>query len=187
MNGATPAGRFGNSPVNGSARANARVESRPGNAQANAGLTARQHELSQNRPPSTQRPGSNARTWEAQGNTTDRGRAPQGFGSNRPSNAPAASSPRTSNDRPQPGSGSGRPSNGPARNSARVYADRPPWAGNGGPPGDNAPSRALAANRGRSSEPPQRGSSRASYENRGYKQKPSFNPRTHSSPGRSSP
>src|SRR5438094_1324887 len=180
------AGRFWNPHANGSVRANAGLESRAGNAQANARTTARQREMMQNRPPSAS-PGSTTRTSEAQGNATDRGRAPQGFGSNRPTNAPAASSPRTSNDRPQPGSGSGRPSNGPARNSARVYADRPPWAGNGGPTGNNAPSRSSAPNRGRSSEPPQRGSSRPSYENRGYNQQPSYTPRTYSSPGRSYP
>ncbi|PYT74712.1 MAG: hypothetical protein DMG39_02090 [Acidobacteria bacterium] len=203
MNGATTAGRFGNSPVNGSARANARVESRPGNAQANAGLTARQHELSQNRPPSTQRPGSNARTWEAQGNTTDRGRAPQGFGSNRPSNTPAQNSPRTFNDRPQQGAGSNRPTNAPAQHTARVYSDRPPWAGSGGARSSSGvPSRPSApnynsnrpnySNGGRSYEPPQRSYNRPSYENRGYAPQPSYSPRessprTYSSPGRSYP
>ncbi len=191
MNGSElSSGRFGNPHVSGSARANAGLESRAANAQANAGGTARQREITQNRPPSA-RPGSNTRTWEAQGKATDRGRAPQGFGSNRPTNAPAQNSPRTSSDRPQQGSGSSRPSNGPARNSARVYADRPPWAGNGGRGANNPsapPNRQNYSNSGRSYEPPQRSYSRPSYDgNRGYSQQPSYSPRTYSSPGRSYP
>jgi hypothetical protein len=190
------AGRFGNPQANSSARGNAGVEGRAGSAQANAGMTGRQREIMQNRPPSA-RAGSNTRTWEAQGNTTDRGRGPQGFGSNRPNNAPAQNSPRTLNDRPQQGSGSNRSSNAPARNSARTYNDRPPWAGNDGPRSSNAPSRSSApnsngnrpnsSNSGRSYEPPQRGNNRPSSENRGYSQQPSYSPRTYSSPGRSYP
>src|SRR5262249_14401002 len=101
-------GRLGNSSANGSARANGGFGDRPGNTPANSGMTARQHELSQNRPPSamggsnrpmnspaansSQRPGNNSRVWEAQGNGTDRGRAPQGFGgSNRPASSPTQS------------------------------------------------------------------------------------------------
>ena len=173
------AGRFGNPQGAGSARASAGVNSRPGNAQANAGMTPRQRELSQDRPPSArgnsnlstrnearnnsaQRPGNNSRSWEAQGNTTDRGRAPQGFGSDHPSNAPA-------------------------QRSARNSSDRPPWAGNGGPRANsssNAPSygnRPNNSNGGRSYEPPQRNES-PSYGNRGYS-----SPRTYSPPSRSYP
>jgi uncharacterized protein DUF6600 len=175
MSGSTTAGRLGNAQVNGSARANAGVQSRPGNAQVNtnAGMTARQRELSQNRPPSalpnsnrsmngpagntsSQRPGSNSRTWEAQGNATDRGRAPQGFGSsNRPSNAPAQNSPRTMNDRPQQG-GSNRPANAPAQSSPRTMNDRPQQ----GLSSSSRPSNAPAQNSARvmSDRPPWAGS-----------------------------
>ena len=197
MNGGElSAGRFGNPHGNSSARTNAGLESRAGNVQANAGATARQREILQNRPPFA-RPGSNTRSWEAQGNTTDRGRAPHGFGANRPNNAPAQNSASTLNDRPRQGFGSNRPSNGPAQNSSSSRNDRPSWAGNGGPRGSNTPSRSSApsdystrpnySNGGRSSEPPQRSNSRPSYGNRGYDQQPSNSPRSYSSPGRSYP
>jgi len=218
MNGAATAGRFGNPHANGAAGVNSRVadsgahnnmrtsgqfENRPGNnAPANSGMTARQREIAQNRPPSArsetnrpmngaasnnsaERPGSNSRTWEAQGNVTDRGRAPQGFGSsNRPSNAPAQNSPRSMGDRPaQSGASS-------TSTHARVMSDRPPWAGSGGPRGSNsgpsAPSyngsRPNNSNGGRSYEPPQRSSRAPSYDNRGYSQQPSYSPRSYSSP-----
>ncbi|HKW62844.1 MAG TPA: DUF6600 domain-containing protein [Candidatus Acidoferrum sp.] len=212
MNGPTTAGRFGGAQNSGSARVNGGVdraggpngqvgnagahnnmrtsgqfENRPGNApanSANSGVTARQRELSQDRPPSArgnsslstrnevgnnsaQRPG-NSRTWEAQGNTSDRGRAPQGFGSERPSNAPAQNSPRSMGDRPaQSGSSSASP-------HARTMSDRPPWAGNSGARSGNG----IPAS---SSEP---GNSRGrSYDSRGYAQQPSYSPRTYSSPG----
>ena len=203
----------GNASVNGSARANSGFENRPGSAQANPGTSARQRELSQNRPPSatngsnhsTNGPAGNSpRSWEAQGNTTDRGRAPQGFGSsNRPSNAPAQNAPRTMNDRPQGFGGSNHPANAPAQNSARNYSDRPPWAGSGAQPGggNNSPSRPSApnsssnrpnySNGGRSYEPPQRSTPPSG--NRGYAQQPSYSPprssspRTYSAPSRSYP
>ncbi len=70
---------------------------RPGNMPNNSGTGSRQRDLSQNRPPSamtnsngtsvsvmgngaSQRAGNSQRTWEAQGNATDRGHAPAGFG-----------------------------------------------------------------------------------------------------------
>ena len=214
MNGATTAGRFGgaqnsssarvNSGVGGGARASSQVgnsgahnnmrasgqfENRPGNGAANSGnsgMTARQRQLAQDRPPSArgnsnlptrneannsgQRPG-NSRTWEAQGHASDRGRAPQGFGSDR-SNAPAQNAPRGMGDRPaQSGSSSTSP-------HARTMSDRPPWAGNGGarssngvPSGSSEPS----SSRGRS------------YDSRGYAQQPSYSPRTYSAPSRNYP
>ena len=93
---------------------------------ANGGaMSSRQRELANNRPPSATagagvngRPSVNnnassnrpanggTRTWSAQGNTTDRGRAPQGFGS-------------TSSNRP----------NGASQSASSAHADRPPWAG----------------------------------------------------------
>jgi hypothetical protein len=225
MNGAMSAGRFGGAQVGGAARVNGGVDSaarangqagnsaahnnmrtsgqfenRPGNTQANSRanseMTARQHEIAQNRPPSArsetnqpvngsqgnsaQRAGNNSRTWEAQGNTTDRGRAPQGFGSsNRPSNAPAQNSPRSMGDRPAPGSSNA----GSTSPHARTMSDRPPWAGNGGVRSSNG---VPSGNGGRSYEPSQRGSS-PTYGPRGYAQQPSYTPRTYSSPGRSYP
>src|SRR5208283_4999793 len=80
---------------------------KPGNTSA-APSAGRQAQLSANRPPSagaqgsrpsasvnsTARSNSSARTWNAQGNSTDSGRAPQGFGStSRPANSTAT--PRT--------------------------------------------------------------------------------------------
>jgi hypothetical protein len=199
-------GQAGNSGAHNNMRTSGQFENRPGNAPANSGnsgLTGRQRELSQNRPPSAMPNGSrsangpaansnlaragNGRTWEAQGNATDRGRAPQGFGdSNRPANAPAQNSPRSMGDRPAPG-GSNSGSTSP---HARTMSDRPPWAGNGGPGGGNGGPRSSngipSGNGGRSSEPSQRGSS-PTYGTRGYAQQPSYTPRTYSSPGRSYP
>jgi hypothetical protein len=95
-------------------------------ASANTGATSsRQRELNNNRPPSANagagvngrasvnnnasanRPAnSGTRNWSAQGNATDRGRAPQGFGS-------------ASSNRP----------NGTSQSTSSAHADRPPWAG----------------------------------------------------------
>jgi hypothetical protein len=78
----------------------------------NNGASARQNQLSSNRPPAAansrgavsssgaaNRPSSTGRNWSAQGNTTDRGQGPQGFGrSNNESGAQAARA--THSDRP---------------------------------------------------------------------------------------
>jgi hypothetical protein len=123
---------------------------RPGNstpasaarsAGTSSGVSAnRQAQLSANRPSSATQQGSrpsasvnstgrsntSSRAWSAQGNTTDSGRAPQGFGSsNRPSNSVSAARPN-SNSRP-PWAGSGAAPNSTSRNSA----NRPPSAMNG--------------------------------------------------------
>jgi hypothetical protein len=121
----------------------------------NSAGNSRQQQLSQNRPSvassdmrraseggvnnSASRPQSNVdrapRTWEAQGSSTDRGRAPTGFGS-------------STN----------------AEQSARVRSDRPAWAGSGQPGGSAAgnPNRGTATlqynapannNRGYSAQP----------------------------------
>jgi hypothetical protein len=109
---------------------------RPGGAVNNGATSSRQRELSNNRPPSasanasvngrasvngasSKGPGSGgSRTWSAQGNTTDRGRAPQGFGS-------------ASSNRP----------NGGNQTAGSAHADRPPWAGSqAGNSRSNAPS-----------------------------------------------
>jgi hypothetical protein len=80
-------------------------------------MSARQNELSQSRPPSA---GVNSsRSWSAQGNTTDRGQAPRGFGS---SNSPANNSNTVAraNNRP-PWAGSGAQTNGGANAGGRSY------------------------------------------------------------------
>ena len=109
----------------------------------------RMSQLSSNRPPyatqpggrpgspinNTARPGSNGslnnsnrpngstRSWNAQGNTTDSGHAPQGFGGNRPTNTMAQ--PRNNTNRP-PYAGSS--AGAPQRNSS----SRPPASYNSG-------------------------------------------------------
>jgi hypothetical protein len=137
---------------------------RPGTYSGNA--TARQNELSRNRPPSTS--GNNSRVWNAQGNSTDRGQAPKGFGSST-NNSPSNNS-----------------------NTAARPNNRPPWAGSGAstytgggrsytPPAGNAPSN----NRGytppsRSYSPPAHSYS-APAPSRSY----SAPSRTYSAPSRS--
>jgi uncharacterized membrane protein YgcG len=123
---------------------------RPGNsamastarsAGTSPGLSAnRQSQLSANRPPSAMqqgsrpsaavnsaaRPNTSSRAWSAQGNTTDSGRAPQGFGStNRPANSVAAA--RTNSNNRPPWAGSGATANSASRNTG----NRPPSAMNG--------------------------------------------------------
>ncbi|HET7184341.1 MAG TPA: DUF6600 domain-containing protein [Terriglobales bacterium] len=171
----------------GNMRTNAGVENRPGsvqgNARGNAGENARQRDLSQNRPPSASsngRAGNSSRVWEAQGNSSDRGRAPQGFGSNRPSNAPAQNSRSAMSDRPQQGLGnSNRGGNAPAQ-SGRVQSDRPPWARAGASPSERSSAPNYSGNRpnysngGRANEAPQRNynGNRPNYSNGGRVNEP---------------
>ena len=170
-----------NHPGNGPATNN-----RPGNTPNNSGMTSRQRDLSQNRPPSSftnsnrasasvtangqsQRAGNSPRTWEAQGNTTTGGRAPSGFGS------------------------SNRPANPPVQTARMSDTNRPPWARSGGsgqPPASSgqlsrpsAPSysnnRPSNSNSSRSYTPPQRSySNTPSSANGGYSQQRSYNPAT---------
>jgi hypothetical protein len=149
-----------------SSSANATANARA-SAGANAGITGRQRELANDKPQSHMRTppadSGNTRNWSAQGNTTDRGRAPGGFG---------ASSPNA--------------------NSSRNNADRPPASYNRGNSGyqvsprssvnENRPSYSNQnySNPGRGSsrpyEPPQRSSG---Y----YNDRPSYNPnRSYSQP-----
>ncbi len=213
------ANRPGNSSANGTARVNGGLGNRPGNMPANSGTSTRQRELSQDRPPSaqsgagrsmnspagnnsSQRPGNNSRAWEAQGNATDRGRAPQGFGSsNHPANAPAQNSARVMNDRPPWANGGAQRggNSSPSRPSAPNYNNnRPSYSGGGRsyePPQRNDNSnRPNYSNSGRSYEAPQRNYSGPSYGNRGNAQQPSYSaprsnpaPRTYSAPSRSYP
>lgn len=167
MNGATSArtnAQVGNSGAHNNVRTSGQFEGRAGNGATNSGMSARQNEIAQNRPPSArsetnrsmnggtennsaQRGGNNSRTWEAQGNATDRGRAPQGFGSER-------SAPAQNSSRPAQSGASSTP-------HTRTMSDRPPWAGNGSARGSNGT--------------PSNG-------NRGYAQQPSYSPRSYSSP-----
>jgi len=164
-------------------------------------MTARQRQLASNRPPSAmqnmsrtpsnttsnnmpQRANNGTRTWAAQGNTTDRGQAPRGFGQ---SNSPAG---------------------GSAQAARMNRSDRPPWAGssqsvgtgsrpqggfngstNGSASRQAAPSfnnnRAPSSMNNRSYAPPQRTS--PSYSNRGYAPQRSYAPpsSSYSAPSRS--
>jgi uncharacterized membrane protein YgcG len=170
------AGRASNAPAN--------------NIRVNPGMSARQNQLSQNRPPSANggignratlnsttngasqnRPANGTRTWEAQGNATDRGNAPRGFGSS-----------------------NSAPANGAAQGTHMHLADRPPWAGSGSAGSANSsggrlnsPSsntnRPAYSNGSRPYEPPSRSYSppsrtysapRSSY--------PSSSPRSYSAP-----
>jgi hypothetical protein len=163
------AGRSGNSPANTSANRPGAFGGRNNAGSNNSAMSQRQRELSNNRPPSASagvngrasvnanggasanRPPSETRNWSAQGTATDRGRAPQGFGSG-------------SSDRPSIG----------ANQAARATnSNRPPWAGPGSRPtspsyGNNQPSGGN-----RSYQPPSRSSSpnynnnRPSYSNGG--------------------
>jgi hypothetical protein len=189
------------------------TNNRPGNAPATNNrpssmpntsvMTPRQRELSQSRPPSSmtnsnrtpsaatgntasQRAGNSPRTWEAQGNTTDHGRAPAGFGN------------------------SNRPASPPAQTTRMSDANRPPWARGNSPSGaaSGQPSRPSTpnyngnrpsySNGGRSYEPPQRtnGNTPSYNNNRGNSQPRSYNPppsrsysapRTYSAPSSSYP
>jgi hypothetical protein len=168
----------------------------------NNGMSARQRELSLDKPNSGVRTNAennavrggvgnsqpknnvakNPRTWEAQGNSTDRGHAPAGFG-NGSSNRP------TSN---------GNIVGGTARGTSMTHNDRPPWAGTGNASHNNV-QRANEGNfnRGgnqRNYEPPQhtysqRGPS-SSGEGRSYSQPRSYSapsPRSYSQPHYSAP
>src|SRR6266702_4742692 len=160
--------------------------------QPNAAGSSRQRELSNDKPQSHMRNApadsgfnggtrgqanaGNSRNWSAQGTTTDRGRAPSGFGSNSP------------------------------RGTSMNHSDRPSWAaGSGGndrsgysvtPRPSNSGNRPDNTNAGRGSsrsfDPPQRGSGSSnnrppsynSNSNRGFSQPRSYSPpqRTYSPP-----
>ena len=143
------AGRVGDSPVNGAAnRPVVRSLNHQGPSSNTAGTSTRQRELSQNRPPSavnnnaSQRAGNGSRTWEAQGNTTDRGRAPTGFGSSsRPANAPAQTARMNDANRP-PWAHSSASGPESARSSAPTYnSNRPNYSNSGR--AYNAPQRSY--------------------------------------------
>jgi hypothetical protein len=106
----------------------------------NAGTSARQNQLSQSRPPSAG--GNNSRSWSAQGNTTDHGQAPNGFGSSN-NHSPSNNSTMTAraNNRP-PWAGSGAQANGGANAvGGRSYTPQ----GNAPNRNSSAPSRSNPA------------------------------------------
>ena len=196
-NGLT-SGRVGNGPGNRTMNQHAPTQNAPSrNAPS---VTSRQQELSQSRPPSSmtnsnrtsaattgnnssQRAGNSPRTWQAQGNTTDRGRAPAGFGSsNQPGNSRAQTTRGTEGNRPPWSRGdlqSGASSGQASRPSTQGY-------------NSNRPS---LSNNGRSYQPSQRdmpsyNSNRGSSQPRSYNPPPSRSysaPRTYSAPSRSYP
>jgi len=147
-------------------------------ARSNSGVSAgRTSELNANRPPSAQagRTGSSGagRTWNAQGNATDSGRAPQGFGSgnhpsnttagtnrsDRPPNAGTGAVSRNSGYRPPASYNNGRSYSAPSYNSNRPNS----YGGNRGysAPRNNGGSRSYSAPR--SSGGSSRGSSSGGY------------------------
>jgi hypothetical protein len=124
----------------------------------NSGMSPRQHELAQDKPQSSMSHvtanSSSTRTWAAQGNTTDHGRAPAGFGSES-----AHNSSMNRSDRPAWANGSNRSYNPPARGSgytgdrqsygnySRGYA-QPSYGSRGGysqPRSYSAPSHSYSA------------------------------------------
>jgi hypothetical protein len=120
----------------------------------------------------SQRPGSSSRTWEAQGNTSDRGRAPVGVGS-------------TSHS-----------SNTPAQTVRGNESNRPPWARGDSQSGGVGGSRPNSSSGGRSYEPQRTQRDAPAYNSRGSSQPRSYNPpsnrsysapRTYSPPSRSYP
>jgi len=155
------AGHAGNGAVNGgmnrggnSGGFGARNGNRPPSANAGASVNGR---ASVNGNASANRPGNNSgsRTWSAQGNATDRGRAPQGFGSG------ASSS----------GAPSNRPNGASSQAGQSAHADRPSRVGSGNSgasAGGNSRSNAPAYNSNRPSNSPSNGSSGYSNGNRSY-------------------
>lgn len=144
------------------------------NNEPNSGVPTRQRELSQDKPQSHMRTApsdSGTRNWSAQGNSTDRGRAPAGFGSNSPSFGNSRNTADRS-DRPPSSFGSnnrGNNSDYSVRPRSSVSTDRPNYSNS---------NRSGA----RSYEPPQRSSAYSSDRpannrnmNRSYSPPPSYN------------
>jgi uncharacterized membrane protein YgcG len=186
-------GRAGNAPANSAVNQHAATQNAPSrNAPATNGRSAnmpntsstssRQQELAQSRPPAagtsniaSQRASQSSRTWEAQGNATDRGHAPAGFGS------------------------SNRPANAPAQTARLNDANRPPWAREGAQPsGSNGQSTRPSAPSSNANGAPQQmqrdtpayNGNRGSSQPRSYSPPPSRSysaPRTYSAPSRSYP
>jgi hypothetical protein len=161
-NGAVNGGmnRGGNSGANsGGFGARNGNGNRPPSANAGASVNGRAsvNGNASNGNASANRPGNNSgsRTWSAQGNATDRGRAPQGFGSG------ASSS----------GAPSNRPNGASSQAGQSAHADRPSRVGSGNSgasAGGNSRSNAPAYNSNRPSNSPSNGGGGYSNGNRSY-------------------
>lgn len=120
MGAVTPSsGRYGNSTATGNARGAGATQSM---------TSTRQAQLSANRPPSASangasRSGTATRSWSAQGNSTDSGHAPQGFGSSNRANNSVSSARINSQNRPPSSNGS---ASGSYSGNARTNPNRPP-------------------------------------------------------------
>jgi hypothetical protein len=142
----------------------------------NQGMTARQRELAQDKPQSNMRTaqdGGSGRSWSAQGNSTDRGRAPAGFGSDARNHAVNDSHDNSANN-----SQNSESFNNGSRSDHMIRGDRPSWA-NG--PNGSAGNRADGNNR--SFHPPERGS--VGYES-DRRSNPNGNNRSYTAPQRGS-
>jgi len=147
-----------NGGVNNGAQNRGQFNNGRGFDNTRGGMTARQRELSQDKPQSHQRAapdsgnGRNGRSWSAQGNTTDRGRAPAGFASDARNNSPRDNAMNNSPNRAQNRGSSGDGS----RNGNMVRNDRPSWPN--GANGSNANGGNRPDGNNRTYSPPQRGS-----------------------------
>jgi hypothetical protein len=179
INNATlSAGHFGNKPLSSTTRTTGAPQGVNANRQSQLSANRPSSAMAQgSRPPSSVnsagRPGTSARTWNAQGNVTDSGRAPQGFGRGNQPPKSLQSTHMNSSDRPPWARG----------NSAGNYA---------GTAQRNSVNRPTASpNVNRSSRPPSYNTNRGysaprSYNSpapRGYSAAPSYSaPRGYSAP-----
>jgi hypothetical protein len=196
-----------NRPANGVVSARGAAPNAPATANRpgtvsnnNSAMSARQRQLANNRPPSAmpnfsrtpsnttssntpQRATNGTRTWAAQGNTTDRGQAPQGFGrSNGPVGGSAQGARVNQSNRP-PWAGSSQIGGSSSRAQGGFNSPANGSASRQGAPTFNS-NRAPSSSNNRSYTPPQRTS--PSYSNRGYSQQPSYgSSRSYSAPQRS--
>jgi hypothetical protein len=194
-NGALTQGHFANVSAMGSARTVGTPQgvnsNRAGFNSSSTPNATRQGQLSAaNRPPSSMtqqgaRQGTTPRAWNAQGNTTDSGRAPQSFGANnRPSNT--MQSTHTSDGNRPPWARSGATGANPGMTQQHNTVNRPPASYNGNraytPPSYNGNRNATppSYNGNRSSTPPSNNGG-----NRNYSAPRSYNPP--SSPRMSAP
>ncbi|HET6931811.1 MAG TPA: DUF6600 domain-containing protein [Candidatus Acidoferrum sp.] len=201
----SPAGNFGRGANNGQTFNNARQSqlssnrppsaSQPQNARPNGSFNSGSrpngpfnNNANGSRPTgslnnNTSRPPASGRTWNAQGNATDSGRAPQGFGStNRPATPQTAR--MNSNDRP-PWVGRGNNGSG-ASNAPRNFssnggnsAGRPPASYNGGNRSYTPPAYNNRAPNNYNSAPNRNYSAPRSYnasQSRGYSGPRSYSP-----------
>jgi hypothetical protein len=156
---------FGQNGAQNGGQNNSQLAGNRGYSVNNPSMAARQRELSQDKPQSHMRPGNESggtRNWSAQGNTTDRGRAPSGFGSDSRSDT-SRNGNMTRSDRPSwanGSNGSNRPSSG---NDNRSY--NAPQRSSGGYAGDRPN---YTNGNGRSYNPPQRSSG-------GFNDRPTYN------------